>query len=190
MNALSILLLGLAMSTDAFAAALGKGAGMHRPRWSDAARAGLIFGVIEAITPIAGWMVGSAASRFVEAWDHWIAFSLLCALGAHAIFRSCADDGTDQLRPRGSHGVLALAVAGLATSIDALAVGVGLAFVDVHIGVVAAVIGLCTFTMVSIGVMAGHALGTLIGRRAEAAGGAILIVVGTMILYEHVIATA
>lgn len=164
---------------------------MRRPRWADAARTGLIFGVIEAITPVAGWMVGSAASRFIQAWDHWIAFGLLCALGSHAIYRSCADGEAERATPTvGSLSVLALAVAGLATSIDALAVGVGLAFVDVHIGIVAAAIGLCTFTMVSIGVMAGHALGALIGRRAEAAGGAILIVVGTMILYEHVIAVA
>ena len=79
----------------------------------------------------------------------------------------------------------AIAVAGLATSIDAMAVGVSLAFVEVNILAVAAVIGLCTFTMVSVGVMAGRALGALIGRRAEIAGGIVLIGVGTTILYQH-----
>lgn len=191
MNPLSILLLGLAMSTDAFAAALGKGAGMRKPRWPEALRTGLIFGVVEAITPVIGWLLGSAASRFIEAWDHWIAFGLLGLLGLHMIYKSLVEHEDDSAAPaRSRTGIWAVALAGLATSIDALAVGVGLAFVDVSIGIVALVIGLCTFTMVSIGVMVGHALGTLIGRRAEAAGGVILILIGALIVYEHIFAAA
>src|SRR5690606_21599821 len=85
MSPLSILLVGFAMSTDAFAAAVGKGAAMRKPRFADALRAGLIFGVIEAITPIIGWLLGRAASQYVEAFDHWIAFVLLGALGVHMI---------------------------------------------------------------------------------------------------------
>lgn len=187
MNPLSILLIGLAMSTDAFAAAIGKGAAMSRPRWSQALRAGLIFGVVEAITPVIGWLLGTAASRFIEAWDHWIAFALLAALGLHMIWQALqpADDdaGNEAVNDNGS--VLKLAIAGLATSIDAMAVGVSLAFADVHIAVVAIVIGLCTFTMVTLGVMLGRALGVVIGKRAEIAGGVILIAVGSVILYEH-----
>lgn len=190
MNPISILFLGLAMSTDAFAAALGKGAGMRKPRWSDALRTGLIFGIVEAITPLIGWLLGSAASRLIEAWDHWIAFGLLGLLGVHMIYKGLAErDKEDEPAVPASNGTWTLALAGLATSIDALAIGIGLAFVDVNIGLVAAVIGLCTFSMVTLGVMAGHALGTLIGRRAEAAGGLILIVVGAMIVYEHVFAS-
>ncbi|TBR40014.1 MULTISPECIES: manganese efflux pump MntP family protein [Dyella] len=186
MNPLAILLLGMAMSTDAFAAALGKGAGMLRPRLTEALRIGLIFGVVEAITPIVGWLLGAAAARFIQAWDHWIAFGLLAALGLHMIWKSIwgAEEEHEEAQAR-RNGLLALALTGLATSIDAMAVGVGLAFVDVNILVVAAVIGLCTFTMVTIGIMAGHVLGTVIGKRAETAGGVVLILVGATILYEH-----
>ena len=186
MNPLSILLIGLAMSTDAFAAAIGKGAAMTRPRLPQALRAGLVFGVIEAITPVIGWLLGTATSRFIDAWDHWIAFGLLAALGLHMIWQGLrldADGHSNEASDNGS--LLKLAITGLATSIDAMAVGVGLAFADVHIAVVAIVIGLCTFFMVTIGIMLGQALGVIIGKRAEIVGGVILIAVGSVILYEH-----
>ena len=77
MNLLSTVLLALAMSNDAFAAAVVKGAALHKPHWLEAIRAGLIFGSIEATTPIVGWALGSLAASYVEAWDHWIAFDLL-----------------------------------------------------------------------------------------------------------------
>lgn len=175
------------MSTDAFAAAIGKGAAMGRPRLRDALHTGLVFGVVEGLTPLLGWLLGaSASSHLIEAWDHWIAFGLLLGLGLHMIHKALHEDGPDQAPPK--RGFAALALAGLATSIDALAVGVGLAFVDVDILVVAPVIGLCTFVMVTAGVMTGRALGRMLGRRAEIAGGLILILVGAMIVYEHVFA--
>ena len=173
------------MSTDAFAAALGKGAAMSRPRWSDALRVGLIFGVVEAITPIIGWSLGSVASRYIEAWDHWIAFGLLGILGLHMIYKAATADEADNKEAIARNGLLAMTLAGLATSIDAMAVGVGLAFVDVNIFLVALVIGLCTLSMVTLGVMAGRALGSLLGRRAEMAGGIVLIMVGATILHDH-----
>lgn len=185
MHPVSILLLGLAMSTDAFAAAVGKGAAMLRPRCRDALRTGLVFGTVEAVTPLLGWALGSAAQRHVEAWDHWIAFALLCGLGLHLVWKALRGDGDGNRPGAQATGLWAIAVAGLATSIDAMAVGVGLAFVEVNILLVAAVIGLCTFASVSIGVMAGRALGALIGRRAEVAGGLVLIVVGITILHQH-----
>lgn len=186
MHPASILLLGLAMSADAFAAAIGKGAAMRHPRWRDALRAGLVFGVIEGLTPLLGWLLGTGAAGMVEAWDHWIAFGLLTGLGLHMIHKALTED--DDAAPTSRRGLAALALAGLATSIDALAVGIGLAFVDVNILAVAAAIGLCTFAMVTAGVMAGRALGQLIGRRAEIAGGLVLILVGATIVYEHVFA--
>ena len=185
MDLISILLIGLAMSTDAFAAALGKGAAMSRPRWSDALRVGLIFGVVEAITPIIGWSLGSVASRYIKAWDHWIAFGLLGILGLHMIYKAATADEAHKKEMIARNGLLAMTLAGLATSIDAMAVGVGLAFVDVNIFLVALVIGLCTLSMVTLGVMAGRALGSLLGRRAEMAGGIVLIMVGATILHDH-----
>lgn len=184
MNVISTAALALAMSTDAFAAAVGKGAALQKPQWSEALRTGAIFGTIETITPLIGWALGQAAAPFVERWDHWIAFVLLFMLGAHMIFKSFADDEVAEVQPR-THTFWALAATGLATSIDAMAVGASLAFVDANILVTAAAIGIATFSMVTIGVMVGRSLGDIAGKRAELVGGLVLIVIGSLILYEH-----
>ncbi|MEO6798544.1 MAG: manganese efflux pump MntP family protein [Rhodanobacter sp.] len=185
MNPLSILLLGFAMSADAFAAAIGKGAAMTRPRLGQALRAGLIFGVIEAITPVIGWLLGKGASHYIEVWDHWVAFVLLLGLGLHMVWNGVKPESDEVFDEAKRHGFVGLALTGLSTSIDALAVGVGLAFVDTPIVVVAVVIGLCTFSMVTLGVMLGRVLGAMVGRRAEVIGGITLIGVGAAIVYEH-----
>src|SRR5690606_22722393 len=175
MHPLSILLLALALSTDAFAAAVAKGAAVLRPRWRDALWTAAVFAIIAGLAPVAGWLAGSTAPVAIRNWDHWIAFILLSLLGAHMLAKAArtADDRDGADSPRIS--LLAAFLAALATSVDALAVGVGLAFVDVRIAPVAAVIAACTFLAVALGVMAGRALGTMIGRRAEAVGGIILI---------------
>lgn len=184
-ESVSLIFLAFAMSTDAFAAAIGKGSSLDRPRLSEALRTGIIFGVIEAITPLVGWLLGQAASQFVADWDHWIAFVLLVLLGLHMIHNGLrADHATEQEKP-GQHSFWILAVTALATSIDALAVGVGLAFVDVNIFLAAGAIGLATMTMVTLGTMLGRALGAVTGKRAEMVGGVVLILVGATILYEH-----
>jgi len=188
MSPITILFIGLAMSTDAFAAAVGKGAAMRRPRFADALRAGLIFGAVETITPLIGWLLGRAASQYVESFDHWIAFGLLGVLGLHMIIAGLKPEPPEDVAAQHAerHGRFwSLAVTGFATSIDAMAIGVGLAFLDVHIGVVAAVIGLCTTVMVTVGILLGRVLGTMAGKRAEIIGGVILIIVGSTILYEH-----
>ena len=190
MNPISIFLLGLAMSTDAFAAALGRGAAMARPRWPEALRVGLIFGAVEALTPVVGWFLGSAASSHIKAWDHWVAFGLLSLLGLHMIYKATVALPIDDEAVARSDGLWAVALTGFATSIDAMAAGVGLAFVQVNIFIVAGIIGICTLLMVTLGVMTGRALGTLIGKRAEMIGGVVLIVVGATILYEHLSTSA
>jgi len=184
MNLTAISLLAFAMSTDAFAAAIGKGTALLKPRWTEALRTGAIFGVIEGITPVIGWALGSAASDYVKAWDHWIAFVMLMVLGGHmlvAAFRP-AQEAVD--KPR-RHGFWLLVATGFATSIDAMAVGVGLAFLDVDIVTVALSIGLATFTMVTLGVMLGRVLGAVVGSWAEGLGGLLLMGIGTLILVEH-----
>ena len=188
MNFISTAALALAMSTDAFAAAIGKGAALKKPRWSEALRTGAIFGVIEGITPLVGWVLGLTAVNAVKAWDHWIAFVLLGALGLHMIYNGLKNDDPDADAPEekpSSHSFARLALTGFATSIDAMAVGVGLAFIDVNIGVVAAAIGCATFVMVTLGVMLGRVLGNVVGKRAEVIGGIVLAAVGAAILYEH-----
>jgi len=188
MNAASILLLAFAMSTDAFAAAVGKGSALLKPRWSEALRTGAIFGVIEAITPLVGWALGYAASDYVKAWDHSIAFVLLLVLGGRMLIGAIkVPDGEEPSKPA-RHGFWLLVATGFATSIDAMAVGVGLAFLDVSITTVALAIGFATFAMVTIGVIVGRILGNIAGRWAEAVGGVLLISIGSIILYEHLTA--
>ncbi|MFZ4877601.1 manganese efflux pump MntP family protein [Janthinobacterium sp. Mn2066] len=185
MNFAATAALSLAMSTDAFAAAVGKGAALHKPRWSEALRTGLIFGVIEAITPVIGWALGRVAAPYVEAWDHWIAFGLLAIIGLLMIRNALASPDADEA-PAQTHSFWVLAVTGFATSIDAMVVGAGLALLGANIVVTAAAIGFSTFVMVTLGVMLGRVLGTVAGRRAELVGGAILIIIGCAILYEHI----
>jgi len=185
MNLLSVIAIAFAMSTDAFAAAVAKGAALQRPSLREALRTGAIFGVIEAVTPLIGWLVGSAAAKYASEWDHWIAFTLLAGLGARMVWVGFRSDGSDADARPDSHSFWILALTGLATSIDALAVGVGLAFIDVQIGWVAAAIGTATFLMVTIGVMLGRVLGAVAGKRAEIVGGLLLIGIGTAIVIEH-----
>jgi putative Mn2+ efflux pump MntP len=188
MSPLAVLLLALAMSTDAFAAAVGKGTALQNPRWSEALRTGAIFGVIESLTPLVGWGLGIAASQYVKAWDHWIAFVLLGALGVRMIAAGLQAPEADAPEKPSRHSFWLLAVTGFATSIDAMAVGVGLAFLDINILPIAATIGLTTFAMVTLGVMVGHVLGAVAGKRAEIVGGLLLIGIGTTILVEHLAA--
>lgn len=188
MSSLSLLLLALAMSTDAFAASIAKGSTLHNPRLLQALRTGIIFGAIETVTPLVGWSIGQAASRFVESWDHWIAFILLGLLGLHMVYQGVKGEA-EQEQKTGQHSLWVLAITAFATSIDALAVGIGLAFIDVNILVAAAAIGVATLTMVTIGTLLGRVLGTMIGRRAEILGGTVLMIIGATILYEHLSAT-
>lgn len=186
MNLASTLLLALAMSTDAFAAAIGKGTALQNPRWREALRTGAIFGCIEALTPLAGWALGLAAASYVKAWDHWIAFVLLGGLGVRMILAGLnASGGEEEAGKPERHSFWLLAITGLATSIDAMAVGVGLAFLDVAILPIAAAIGLTTFLAVTAGVMVGRVLGAMAGKWAEIGGGLLLVGIGTAILIEH-----
>lgn len=186
MSPLAVFFLALAMSTDAFAAAVGKGTALQRPRWSEALRTGAIFGAIEALTPLIGWGLGYAAADYVKAWDHWIAFVLLGVLGLRMIV-SAYRGGHDDVEKPTRHAFWVLALTGFATSIDAMAVGVGLALLDVSILPIAAAIGCATFVMVTLGVMVGRVLGNIAGRWAEAIGGGLLIVIGSAIFYQHLV---
>jgi len=185
MNIASTVALSLAMSTDAFAAAVGKGAALQKPQWKEALRTGLIFGVIEAITPVIGWALGQIAAPYVEAWDHWIAFAILSILGIHMAIKSFSNAVEGEVK-LDSHAFWSLAITGFATSIDAMAVGASLAFLGANILATAAAIGFSTFVMVTIGVMVGRGLGIIAGKRAELVGGLVLVAIGSVILYEHI----
>ena len=184
MSFLAVVLLALSMSADALAAALGKGARLDRPGWGEALRTGAIFGGIEAVTPLIGWALGMAASRYVAAFDHWIAFGLLTVIGGKMLWDAARREEEDE-KPK-SHGLMVLVLTAIGTSIDALAVGVTLAIVGANIIVNALAIGAATFTLVTIGVMTGRVLGEKFGRYAEAGGGVILIAIGFKILIDHI----
>lgn len=185
MNFAATAVLSLAMSTDAFAAAVGKGAVLHKPNWREALRTGLIFGVIEGLTPVIGWVLGRIAAPYVSAWDHWIAFALLSVLGLRMVWAGLSTPAFEVSKPA-SHSFWVLAITGFATSIDAMVVGVGLAIMGADIIMTAAAIGVSTFIMVTIGVMLGRVLGVIAGKRAEVVGGILLVAIGCLILYEHI----
>ncbi len=186
MNLSATLILAFGMSMDAFAASIGKGAALKNPHIREAFRTGLIFGSIEAITPIIGWALGLAASQYIIQWDHWVAFSLLTVLGGMMIFEGYkAPEEKEEQQQNHRHSFWVLATTAVATSLDAMAVGVTLAFLQVNIVHTAMAIGLATMLMVTIGMLLGRYIGPLLGKRAEILGGVMLIGIGFNILAEH-----
>lgn len=185
MNLSATLLLAFGMSMDAFAASIGKGATLHKPKFSEAVRTGLIFGAIETLTPLVGWGLGMLASQFVLDWNHWIAFILLVFLGGRMIIEGFRGDSDEACEAPRRHGFWLLVTTAFATSLDAMAVGVGLAFLQVSIVTTALAIGCATFIMSTLGIMVGRFIGPLLGKRAEILGGIVLIGIGSEILWSH-----
>ena len=185
MNLSATLLLAFGMSMDAFAASIGKGATLRNPKFSDALRTGLIFGAIETITPLLGWGLGMLASQFVLEWNHWIAFVLLAFLGSRMVLEGVRGNDDCDAEMQHRHGFWLLVTTAIATSLDAMAVGVGLAFLQVNILTTALAIGCATLIMSTLGMMVGRFIGPLLGKRAEILGGVVLIGIGVQILYSH-----
>ncbi len=184
MNLSATLLLAFGMSMDAFAASMGKGATLHKPKFSEALRTGFIFGAIETLTPLIGWGLGMLASQFVLEWNHWIAFILLTFLGGRMVIEGIRNDVGDD-EPVQRHGFWLLVTTAIATSLDAMAVGVGLAFLQVNIIATALAIGCATLIMSTLGMMVGRFIGPLLGKRAEILGGIVLIGIGVQIMWSH-----
>ncbi|TRW17488.1 manganese efflux pump MntP [Glacieibacterium frigidum] len=182
----TLAVLGLSLSVDAFAAAVGKGAcAPARPRLTDALKIGAVFGFFEALTPAIGWAIGLALSSWIAAVDHWVAFGLLAVVGGHMLWQAAqAHDDTADIAPR-SGAPLRLVLTALATSIDAMAVGVSLAVLDVDIVVACLIIGGVTTLVATGGVLLGRHAGPYLGRYAEVLGGVALIGIGSLILWQH-----
>ncbi|MGZ8205904.1 manganese efflux pump MntP [Enterobacter hormaechei subsp. xiangfangensis] len=185
MNISATILLAFGMSMDAFAASIGKGATLHKPKFSEALRTGLIFGAIETLTPLIGWGLGMLASQFVLEWNHWIAFVLLVFLGGRMVIEGFRGNGDEDDAPLQRHGFWLLVTTAIATSLDAMAVGVGLAFLQFNIIATALAIGCATLIMSTLGMMVGRFIGPLLGKRAEILGGIVLIGIGAQILWAH-----
>ena len=182
----ALLALALALSMDAFAAALGQGAcERSRPGWGAALRVGGAFGLAQAVMPLVGWSLGLAFASVIRDVDHWIAFALLGLVGGKMIAEGLKAPENDPCAQAPATGGWALFAAAVATSIDAAAAGVTLNLLAVPVLVACAVIGATTLVLSTGGVLLGGVAGERIGRRAEVAGGIVLICLGFKILAEH-----
>ena len=183
MTTWTLLLIALGLSADAFAVALGKGLSLWRLRLGQAWAIALTFGGFQALMPVIGWLLGATLADRITAVDHWIAFGLLAAIGAKMLWEAL--HGDDDVEPASGLEVRELLVLGVATSIDALAVGVSLAFLEADLGIAAVTIGVVTALVSFAGVVIGHRVGLRLRRPAEIAGGVVLIAIGVKILVEH-----
>ena len=186
MSLVEIVLLAVGLSMDAFAVAVGKGLAMRRPNHLQALALALTFGVFQGGMPLLGWAVGSQFAGAIEAIDHWIAFALLAAIGGKMLYEAWSHRDDEEPEPDDSRlSLRLLLVLGVATSIDALAAGIGFAFLQLDIWLVVSLVAGITFVLSYAGVVLGHQFGSRWERPAEVAGGAILIVIGLKILAEH-----
>lgn len=182
MSLFSNTVIAMSMSVDAFAASISKGTAIKKPQLGYAVKIGLIFGVIETITPLIGWVLGYLASNFITAVDHWIAFVILAAVGGKMIHEGLSKA---QHEHKTSHKLSVIILTAIGTSIDAMAVGATLALLRIDILLVALMIGMATFIMTTIGMLTGHYIGMKAGKIAEILGGLCLIGIGTTILIQH-----
>lgn len=180
---LEILLIAVGVSADAFAVSLSQGVTLRRFRWRDALLIAGLFGVFQALMPLLGWLLGKGFADAISGVDHWIAFGLLALIGGKMLWEAFHDDeDEDEEQSLDLRGLLILAVA---TSIDALAVGVSFAVLPVNLPLALTVIGVVTFVISLVGVRLGRSVGSWLGKPAEILGGLILIGIGVRILLSH-----
>lgn len=182
MNAAELLILAVGVSMDALAVAICKGLSISKLKLRHALIVGAWFGFFQALMPAIGYLLGSAFADLITAVDHWIAFVLLLIIGGNMIREALSKESEDADPSLSFATMLMLAVA---TSIDALALGVTFAFLRVNILAAALAIGLCTFLISAAGVKIGNVFGTRFKSKAEFFGGAVLILLGVKILLEH-----
>ena len=187
MGIVELLLTAIGLSMDAFAVSVCKGLGMRKMRYDQALVIGLYFGVFQALMPLLGWLLGTSFSRYIQAFDHWIAFVLLAFIGGKMIAEAVRPEDEnveiDKMDP--PLDLKEMLVLAVATSIDALAVGITFAFLNYPIGEAVTIIGLTTFCISIGGVYVGNFFGNRYKKKAEIAGGIILVLIGVKILLEH-----
>ena len=181
MDTLSLIAVAVALAMDAFAVALAAGAVIKPLSFRPCFRLAFHFGLFQALMPVIGWLAGRTVQSFVSAWSHWIAFALLLYIGGRMIYEALSADENEERNNDPSRGLTMVGLA-VATSIDALAVGLTLAMLDVVVWIPSLVIGLvaCGFTV--LGLLLGTRAGQLWGSRVEVGGGVILILIGLKIL--------
>lgn len=187
MGFVELLLVGVGLSMDAFAVSVCKGLCMKRLNMRQALVIALFFGGFQALMPLIGWALGTQFEQFITPVDHWIAFGLLLIIGAKMLWDSFHGDDDEQLSCAvdGRLDLRELTMMAVATSIDALAVGITFAFLRVDIVASVVVIGMTTFALSLVGVAVGHRFGARYEKTATIAGGVVLILIGLKILLEH-----
>ncbi|MBO4694165.1 MAG: manganese efflux pump [Clostridia bacterium] len=183
MSFFSIFLIAVGLSMDAFAVSVCQGLKMREIDYGKTLIVGLLFGGFQALMPMIGWLLGIRFQKHIANFDHWIAFVLLAIIGGKMIYDSFHPDDDDS---NTASGISELFVLAIATSIDALAIGIAFAMLsDVNIYFSITVIGFSTFILSVFGVFIGNAFGTVYKNKAEFVGGVILVVLGLKILLEH-----
>lgn len=192
MHIVEILLIGISLSMDAFAVAVCRGLRMkNKINWRQMLIIALFFGGFQALMPLIGWALGSQLEQYITAIDHWITFALLLFIGGKMILDVIRESKEDKPsdNPDGEEedrlDIKELFLLAVATSIDALAMGITFAFMNVNIWSTISIIGSTTFVISLAGVLIGHRFGTRFQSRATLAGGIILILIGVKILLEH-----
>ena len=180
MSALDILLISIGMAMDSFAVSVCKCLSIKKAGIPEGVKCGIYFGGFQALMPVIGYYLGRLFAELIVKIDHWIAFGLLLFIGLSMIKESRETEKVDD-----KMDVRTMLILAVATSIDALSIGVTLAFVDVNIWVVVSSIGIVTFLFSLVGVLIGRRVGSMLGNRAKVIGGLILIYLGVKILLEH-----
>ena len=183
MDIWALLLLAIGLSMDAFAVSICKGLAMKKITWQKSGVVGLWFGGFQALMPTIGYILGSTFESYITAFDHWAVFILLTIIGANMIRESLSDE---EEAADASFGFKTMLLLALATSIDALAVGITFALLpDVNIAAAVSFIGATTFILSAVGLKIGNVFGMKYKKKAEITGGVILILIGIKILLEH-----
>lgn len=185
MDWLTIFGLAVALAMDAFAVALGVGISVSPLTGRHLFRLGFHFGLFQAFMPILGWLAGITIQRWIIAYDHWVAFALLSFVGGKMLYEAFHnDENKDESDPTRGFTLIILS---LATSIDALAVGLSLAMLNISIWTPALVIGLVAGILTVVGLLVGRRCGRAWGKRVEIFGGLVLCTIGTRILLQHLL---
>lgn len=181
MTVIYLFILAVALSMDAFTVAICKGVAMRKVTFAKTTIVGMYFGFFQAAMPLLGYLAGKRFERYIVSVDHWIAFLLLTVIGTNMMKEAMQDEDDDT---DGNLGFMNMTVLSIATSIDAMAVGIAFAFLEVNIFFAVLLIGITTFVISMIGVKLGAIIGTKFRKIAEILGGVVLILLGLKILIE------
>lgn len=185
MSFIELFLLAVGLSMDAFSVSICKGLGMQKVNWRVTLALAVAFGGFQAGMPVIGWALGSQFFHLIEPIDHWIAFGLLAFIGGNMIREAITDDEEDDAGTVDHIDLGELLMLAIATSIDALTVGIAFASLSVNIWMSVALIGITTFVFSIAGVLIGNQFGMRYQKPSQIAGGIILILIGTKVLLEH-----